>query len=188
MDFPYYNTVYAVKSVLERDRYQLETVHGRPITHAKDTVHVSRLKRMPSYALRAVEDSGLYYEVEKVCGHRGVGRERRYRVRWSGFPPSCDTWEPVNSFNEAGLDHVEEYCDKHDLLAPTGEPTPPPTANAAAPGSAPAATAPPPPAAQPEAALSQQHQDRDARRERRAADANIRYARAMATDETGDSE
>ena len=59
MDFPYYNTVYAVKSVLERERYQLETVHGRPITHAKDTVHVSRLKRMPSYALRAVEDSGV---------------------------------------------------------------------------------------------------------------------------------
>ena len=188
MDFPYYNTVYAVKSVLERDRYQLETVHGRPITHAKDTVHVSRLKRMPSYALRAVEDSGLYYEVEKICGHRGDGRERRYRVRWSGFPPSCDTWEPVSSFNEAGLDHVDEYCGKHDLRTPTGDPSPPPTADAAAPGSAPATAAPPPPAAQPEAALAQQHQDRDARRERRAADSDIRYARAMATDGTEDSE
>lgn len=37
------------------------------------------------------------YEVECICGSRRVEGKRQYRVRWKGWPPSCDTWEVRDS-------------------------------------------------------------------------------------------
>ena len=37
----------------------------------------------------------VVYNVEKIVGRRQHGREMQYKVRWEGFGPSGDTWEPV---------------------------------------------------------------------------------------------
>ena len=34
------------------------------------------------------------FVVDRIVDHRGKGGTRRYRVRWYGFSPSADTWEP----------------------------------------------------------------------------------------------
>ncbi|GAA5826141.1 hypothetical protein JCM3770_004056, partial [Rhodotorula araucariae] len=34
------------------------------------------------------------YEVEAIVDERGRGTGRRYLVKWVGYPPSDNTWEP----------------------------------------------------------------------------------------------
>lgn len=34
------------------------------------------------------------YEVEKIVAHEGNGSGRLYRIRWKGYGPDADTWEP----------------------------------------------------------------------------------------------
>lgn len=40
------------------------------------------------------EDGTVLWEVERIIDVRGSGASRRYLVRWQGFGPEHDTWEP----------------------------------------------------------------------------------------------
>jgi len=59
----------------------------------------------------------MYYEIDKIVDHRRVGRNQRdgrrklqYRVRWEGFPPAQDSWEPADQLREDGLEHsIQQY-------------------------------------------------------------------------------
>uniref|UniRef100_A0AAV1U797 Chromo domain-containing protein n=1 Tax=Peronospora matthiolae TaxID=2874970 RepID=A0AAV1U797_9STRA len=59
-----------------------------------------------------LEDSrgGQKYLVEQLLNHRDVnGRQTSYLVRWRGYPPSWDTWEPRSQLMIDVLGLVEQY-------------------------------------------------------------------------------
>ena len=43
------------------------------------------------------------YTVETIIAHRGSAARRQFRVRWEGYPPSEDTWEPLSHLAHAKL-------------------------------------------------------------------------------------
>ena len=43
------------------------------------------------------------YEVEKIVGHRCSGKMIQYLVRWAGYSPQFDTWEPRTSLTNAPI-------------------------------------------------------------------------------------
>jgi hypothetical protein len=178
MEFPYFGP-FVVKECLERVRYRLADLHGRPLGK-HDVISVKRLKRMPALSRDTIIDVGVQYEVEKIVAHRFRRARgcREFRLRYSDSPAE-DTWEPASSLNGPALDMLDEYLAKHGLppLAPDGlnaESSPAtgrerfPARPAAAPATSDEAAEPPALDAV-ETAESEVKAARDARRERRAA-------------------
>lgn len=56
------------------------------------------------------DDGDDVYPVERVVAHRcvGGGRKLQYRVRWKGYPPESDTWEPEENLSQC-QDEINEY-------------------------------------------------------------------------------
>jgi hypothetical protein len=53
------------------------------------------------------------FEVDHIVNHRGSGPGMlEYRIRWKGYRPSEDTWEPARNIRD--LKCVEEYWNKRD--------------------------------------------------------------------------
>ena len=57
------------------------------------------------------------YEVEKILGHKGDGDDRTYLIRWKGWGPEADTWEPVSNIITDGV--IKEYLATIDPSAPS---------------------------------------------------------------------
>jgi hypothetical protein len=51
------------------------------------------------------------YEIDRILGHKGEGDDRSYLIRWKGYGPEGDTWEPVSNI------HTDEVI--QDYLAAT---------------------------------------------------------------------
>ena len=64
------------------------------------------------------DDQGDYWEVEKIVDHRGVGRHRRYLVKWKGSSDPEDWLPPGNLSNCQEL--LKEYLEEKGLI-PDGE-------------------------------------------------------------------
>ncbi|OWZ65053.1 hypothetical protein AYX14_04161 [Cryptococcus neoformans] len=64
------------------------------------------------------ENSGLEdeYEVEKVIKHRGKGKNIEFLVRWKGYGPEYDTWEPTENVASAE-EAVAAYWETQDKTA-----------------------------------------------------------------------
>ena len=43
-------------------------------------------------------DDKKEYVVDKILAHRMINGAMHYRVRWLGYGPELDTWEPAKSF------------------------------------------------------------------------------------------
>jgi len=54
------------------------------------------------------------YEVESIVGHRHFGRSLQYLVRWLGYGPQHDTWEPAQGLRNAAT-LVRKYRESHNL-------------------------------------------------------------------------
>lgn len=54
------------------------------------------------------EDEADMYIVDRIVDHKVMEGEMRYRVRWLGYAPSEDTWEPRSSFRSS-RDLVRAY-------------------------------------------------------------------------------
>jgi len=56
------------------------------------------------------------YEVERIVDCKHVGNRVLYRVRWKGYPPEEDTWEPPG-FLEDVRDLIQEYLQRVESVA-----------------------------------------------------------------------
>ena len=54
------------------------------------------------------------YEVEAIVGHRRKGKAIQYLVRWAGYGPQFDTWEPHRGLRNASI-VLNEYRKLHNL-------------------------------------------------------------------------
>ena len=64
---------------------------------------------------------GQRFLVERILNHRDVNGERTsYLVRWQGYPPSWDSWEPRAQLMADVQGLVEQYDETHPQVQKTG--------------------------------------------------------------------
>ena len=54
------------------------------------------------------------FEVEAILAHREQGAQRRYLIKWKGYPTSDNTWEPERNLIHA-QETLENYKRQHQL-------------------------------------------------------------------------
>ncbi|SAL97878.1 hypothetical protein [Absidia glauca] len=75
-------------------------------------------KHYPPSALKGVSQDPILeeedrWEVESIINHKGTPGNYQYKVRWKGFGPDADTWEPKEMFDSA--DTIRMYWNKRNL-------------------------------------------------------------------------
>ena len=104
---------FTIKTVLERDRYELVGRGNARRDHHE--FHVSRLKLWPQNA----DDDDIYlgedyYDVDFVVDHKVDGQGTTlYRVRWVGYGAKDDCWLPLTAMNGACATAAYEYMQEH---------------------------------------------------------------------------
>ena len=108
--------------MLERDRYRLRDRRDRKV---HDEFSVKRLKRYPACADGDVIPDSDYYIIDHIVDRRersdGVFE---YRIRWLGYLPADDTWEPVDTFTSAAMEEVMSYNLRHPVVSGAPEEAP----------------------------------------------------------------
>uniref|UniRef100_A0A7E4UX77 Chromo domain-containing protein n=1 Tax=Panagrellus redivivus TaxID=6233 RepID=A0A7E4UX77_PANRE len=61
-----------------------------------------------------VGESEPEYEVDYIMKTRMHGRKRFFLVRWKGFGPEADSWEPIDMLTVGAKETVEEYMAKYN--------------------------------------------------------------------------
>mmetsp|Transcript_49331 Transcript_49331/g.124040 ORF Transcript_49331/g.124040 Transcript_49331/m.124040 type:complete len:112 (-) Transcript_49331:645-980(-) len=64
----------------------------------------------------------MEYQVEAIVDHRGSPRNKsqlKFRVRWKGYEPDEDTWEPYASVKDC--EALDVYAAEHPELRLRGE-------------------------------------------------------------------
>jgi hypothetical protein len=91
-----------------------------PTMKCHDVFHVSMLApfrasgRYQPPPVPVELDGELEYYVEAVLQHQGKPGARQYLIRWQGYGPEHDTWEPEHNVEDVAV--VHDYRVKHKLL------------------------------------------------------------------------
>jgi hypothetical protein len=88
-----------------------------PVFHASKLVSYNEPQfkgQKYTMPLPEIIDGDEEYEVEKILKSRRTGRGKRlqYYVRWKGYGPNDDTWEPVENLQHA-QEAVKEFYNRH---------------------------------------------------------------------------
>jgi hypothetical protein len=54
------------------------------------------------------------YEIDRILGHKGEGDDRTYLIRWKGYGPEGDTWEPVSNIHTDEV--IQDYLTAVQLI------------------------------------------------------------------------
>jgi len=96
------------------DNYELK-LQARMKIHP--VFHVNRLKgtkvQETTENLDVTEEE---YDVEQILDKRIVSGATQYKVRWAGYQPEADTWEPVGNLNCP--EKIREYQNSHQQSSP----------------------------------------------------------------------
>jgi hypothetical protein len=109
-----------VTKVLPRDSYELELPQRFRRLHP--VFHVSRLKRYvpPTAEQRGFSRPGPiagyrdFYVVDHIVKHKKTSRGILYLIRWNGYSPADDTWEPEANLTNLG-EILDAYKKEHSL-------------------------------------------------------------------------
>nr|CAH8828206.1 unnamed protein product [Trichobilharzia regenti] len=126
-------------------RKQLRVCRRRQKRHLK-LKRGSRLSSNRNNSFNSIADSEEVYVVESIRDERIIKGQKYYKVRWHGFPPEADSWEPeqnltnlldiIASFHRSkaktpkNLDVQKEYQPGYEN-SPASLPTPPSTPSTA---------------------------------------------------------
>ena len=102
---------FTVEEKVGRVSYKLalpDTMSVHPVFHVELLRQFKGIGVFPSPAVEC-EDGTVYWEIDSIVAVRGEGDKRRYRVRWNGFGPEWDTWEPRKRLMEDAPEAVARF-------------------------------------------------------------------------------
>lgn len=72
------------------------------------------MKQKETFKRENLNSSSEDFEVEKIMDHQLGRRQNSYLIRWKGFGPDSDTWQPENSLTNCNK-MLENYKQHHKL-------------------------------------------------------------------------
>jgi len=108
---------FAITKVLSHVAYQLGLPPTWKIHNVFHASYLSLFKETTEYGPNFLEpppemvDGEPEWEVEQIVGMRlfGPKKIKQYRIRWKGYPPAHDTWEPAKDVHAPKL--IQQFLD-----------------------------------------------------------------------------
>ncbi|KAJ8314976.1 hypothetical protein KUTeg_007126 [Tegillarca granosa] len=94
-----------------------EIIEGAPVA-AENIENMDETKPFNNTSDEEEEEEGMeeeLYEVERIVGISKAGNKTTYKVRWRGYGPSDDTWEPIENLQSC-LDLIEDFENKKEII------------------------------------------------------------------------
>jgi hypothetical protein len=89
--------------------YVLSDASGSPLPRSFAASMLKLVQSTPA--------TDLYF-VEEIVDHKTENEEMLFKVRWFGYPPECDSWEPRSAFSDPHV--VDNYLNR---FIPSGRET-----------------------------------------------------------------
>ena len=101
---PQYTGPYQIASISRSGAITLITSTNAPFPRL---VRPHQLKFVSHFSKDFQEE---VYEIDHILGHKGDGDDRSYLIRWKGYGPEGDTWEPVSNIHTDEV--IQDYLSK----------------------------------------------------------------------------